>query len=134
MLRCLKIKQHTCTWVFGFPVTWSPACARCLNSKSPALVLSPSHLRSQCTLAGIQSRPPPTGTRGCLWTGTKWRDRRPRPETPASSPCRSPAAWRGSSRWPCSKASPASPPIRWLWPSVACKNKESGRIITFFFY
>lgn len=117
------IKTHSYE-VFGLDVTWSPACARCLSSKSPTLVLCPCHLMSQCTLAGSQSHPPPTGARGCLWTGTKWMDLRPGPETPASSPCRSPAAWRESSRWPCSKASPASRLIRWLWPSVACRSKE----------
>lgn len=91
------------------PVTWSPVCAHCQSSKSPALVLSPSHLRSLCTLGGIPSSPPLTGAPGCLWTGRKWRDLQRRPGTPKSSPARSPAAWRGSSRWAYNTASPASP-------------------------
>ena len=107
-----------------FPVTWSLVCAHCQSLKSPALVLSPSHLRSLCTLAGIPSSPPLRGAPGCLWTGRRWRDLQPRPGTPASSDARSPAAWRGSSRWAYNTANPASLHFLRPWFSNACRIRN----------
>lgn len=105
-------------------VTWSHESARCQSSKTPPPVLSPSHLRNLCTLAGIPLFPLPTGAAGCLWSVRRWRGLLWRPETLLSPLCRSPVAWRGSFRWACNTASLVYHRFHILPVSVACWCKE----------
>lgn len=86
-------------WKGGASLTSIPVCAHYQSSEGPTPALSPSHLRSQCTLAGSPSGRPLTGSQCCRCSGLRWTLQQLRLVTPGSSPGRSPPAWTGSSQW-----------------------------------